>query len=174
MSQFWPNFTTLTQFHNFDQISQFQPNFTILAIFQLPDKIKQSRQCRQCRQCEICEHCRKYRQYRLCRQCRECRQLVRQKRTLNKAFSLPQGRFAILCVWKPCLTFAHRKVRISLLSFLSFHFINCSRQGKSEPRRRFFRHRRLFCWCCLLICKIKIRNRVLQVYFWNNVLKKKT
>ena len=29
--QFWPNYTILTKFHNFDQITQFRPNITNLV-----------------------------------------------------------------------------------------------------------------------------------------------
>ena len=40
---FWGNFTILTKFHNFDQISQFLPNFTILTKFHNFEQISQFR-----------------------------------------------------------------------------------------------------------------------------------
>ena len=41
MSQFWPKFTILTKFNDFDQISWFWPSFTILTKFHDFDQISE-------------------------------------------------------------------------------------------------------------------------------------
>ena len=47
ISQFQPNFTISTEFHNFDRISQFWPNFTILTKFHNYHQMSLFHNCRQ-------------------------------------------------------------------------------------------------------------------------------